>query len=161
MEVSLHFSEPLLRRAVRRFWWRTIGWWHVVALSAVGVYLVIALWNGDRSWWVGGIGTMFLIGTIIPAAVYVIHMRRTLAKFREMQSPVGILRLGEDRVGISSDLGTAEMNWSAVTGVWCFPEAWLMFFSRSQFITLPTADLSAEAREFIRAKGEAVGFNVS
>jgi hypothetical protein len=160
MQVQLHFSESLVRRAVRRFWWRTVGWRYIGTFAAMLAYLVFTVWNGDRSWWVGALATLLIVGTIIPAAVYFVHMRRTLSKFREMHDPVCVLELGDDRVGLRSDSGAAELEWKAVTDVWCFPEAWLMFFSRSQFATLPTADLNAEAQNLIRAKGAAVGFKV-
>jgi hypothetical protein len=51
--ISLHYNEALLRRAVRAFWWRTLGWTYVAASLLLLVALSYSLWTGDRSWWVG------------------------------------------------------------------------------------------------------------
>jgi hypothetical protein len=47
-----------------------------------------------------------------------------------------------------------------VTAVRCFPEFWLMLFSRAQFVTLPLADLDIEARELILDRVKSHGGNV-
>jgi hypothetical protein len=69
-----------------------------------------------------------------------------------MRVPEATIELGEERFRVTSDVGMSELDWSTVIEVSRYPEFWLLFFSRAQFITLPAADLSAEAREFILAK---------
>jgi hypothetical protein len=64
-------------------------------------------------------------------------------------------------LSLSSAAGTTTLPWSAVCDVWRFESCWLLLLSKSQFVTLPLADLSAEAAEFIRTQVLAAGGKVS
>ena len=159
--VKLHYSEALIRRAVLAFWWRATGWLYVIAGLVVLIAFCSGLLSGDRSWWVGVSGTILCMAVIVAAALYVVHLRGSLARFRRMRNPEATFELGEERFRVSSDVGTSEMDWKTITEIWCFPEFWLLFFSRAQFITLPAADLSADARDFILAKAKSCGAKVT
>ena len=152
MQVTLHFSEALIRRAVKAFWWRTTGWSYFVAVVLVLGSFCYALWTGDRSWWVGVSGTILGVAVIMAGALFFIHYRGSLTRFRRMRNPQATFDLGEERFRVCSDVGTAEMTWSTITDIWRFPDFWLLFLSPAQFITLPTADLDPAAREFILRK---------
>jgi len=74
-----------------------------------------------------------------------------------MRVPEATLEVGEDRFQVSSDVGTSELEWSAVTEIWSFPEVILIFLSRAQFMTIPTADFDTNARESILSKARSHG----
>lgn len=156
--VTLHYTEPLIRRAVRAFWWRNTGWMFFLVILLLAGAVGVGLCAGDRSWWIGVMGTVLAIGSLLAATVYLVHMRSSLARFRRMKNPVAMLDLDEEWFRMSSDVGVAEMRWNTITEIWCYPEFWLVFFSRAQFVTLPTADLDEKSREFLLAK--AVGAKV-
>jgi len=150
--LTLHYSEGLLRRAVRAFWWQAIGWGRAAWLAFVATLLVVLVWKGDRSWAVGLLGGTLGCAVLVSATVYVTHHRASLARFRRMRVPEATLELGDERFRITSDLGTSELGWDAVSGVRRYPEFWLLYFSRAEFITLPAADLPDEARALILAR---------
>ena len=150
--IKLHYSETLVRRAVKAFWWRTTGWSYVLAFLLLLVGFTSLVWSGDRSWWVGLFGTVLGFAVAFGAALYIVHYRASLTRFRRMRAPEGTIELGEDRFRITSDVGSSELLWSVVTELWRFPDFWLLFVSRAQFITLPTANLDPSARAFILAK---------
>ena len=155
--ITLHYSEALVRRAVRSFWWRNTGWGFLLACLGILFGFSYGLWSGDRSWWVGLFGAGLGFVVVMAGTLYFIHARGSLARFRRMRIPEATLELGEERLRMSSDVGTTELVWSTITEVWRFPEFWLVFFSRAQFVTLPTADLDPTAREFILSKTQANG----
>jgi hypothetical protein len=159
-QVKLHYSEALVRQAVRSFWWRSTGWLYVLAMLLLLFSFCSALWSGDRSWWVGVSGTVLTLGIIFAVALYFVHYRATLTRFRRMRQPEATFELGDERFRISSDVGTSELAWGTITEVWRFPDFWLLFLSRAQFITLPAADLDTNAREFILAKAGSSGAKV-
>ena len=159
--VKLHYSEALIRRSVGRFWWRVIGWRFVGAFVLLLGSVAFLLASGDRSWLVGLMGAVVVLAITFAAALYLIHSRASLRRLRRMRRPEAELELGEERFRISSDAGTSELVWSAVTEVWSFPDVLLLFLSRAQFITLPVADLDAEAQESIVQKAKAHGAKVS
>lgn len=149
MQVKLHYSESLVRSAVAAFWWRTVGLKFVLAFVVLtgGVgYLLLA---GDRSWIVGALGAALGFGLALVTAIYVVHLRGSLQRFRRMKAKEATLVAGSDTLLLASDVGSSELRWSAVADVWRFERFWLLFFSRAQFVTLPLADLDASAQEFI------------
>jgi hypothetical protein len=60
MHATLEFTEHLVRRAVRSFWWRHIGWTFVASTSLLAACLIFLMANGDRSWLVGAFGATLL-----------------------------------------------------------------------------------------------------
>lgn len=150
--VRLHFSEDLVRRAVRAFWWRAIGPAYVVGVALLAGPLAFALRRGDRSWWVGVVGTVLALAVWMAFVLYVVHYRASLNRLRRMKTPEGVMELGDERVRFSSDAGVTELEWSGFTELWRFPDFWLLFLSRAQWMTLPAADLSDEARAHILAR---------
>lgn len=87
--------------------------------------------------------------------------RGSLRRFRRMRAAEATIELGEDRFRVSSDVGTTELEWSAVTERWSFREGMLIFFSRAQFMTIPASDLDARSREFIMSKVRSHGAKVA
>ncbi len=128
---------------------RTIGVGYCVALAVVAGSLGFLWWSGDRTWLVGALGTALAFGTIFAAALYVVQLRGTLARFRAMGAPVATLALGDASFTVASGAGSATLQWSTVTEVWRFPGFWLLVFTRSQFVTLPLAGIPPDAQAFI------------
>jgi uncharacterized membrane protein (DUF485 family) len=148
-QVTLHYDEQLLRRAVRSFWLRTIGLPFIVLIALAAVFLVARIFSGDRSWLVGVLAAILAMCIAMAIAVYVAHYRQSMKKFRAMQVPEATLSASEDSFTVASELGSSTLRWSSVTEVWQYPTFWLVFFSKAQYITLPLADIAPEARTFI------------
>ena len=104
---------------------------------------------GDRSWFVGAMGAVLVLGLVFLAALYFVHLRSSLGRFHRMKTKEATLRADSEKLTLASDVGASELHWSAVSDVWRFEKFWLLFFSRSQFVTLPVADLDARAQDFI------------
>ena len=148
-KFQLHYSESLIRKAVRSFWWRATGWRFFIASALVLSSLVYSISTDDRSWRVGVTTSVLCLGLIFATALYMVHYRGAITRFRRMKSPVATFEVGDDRFRVSSDVGSSELSWSTVTEIWQFPDFWLLVLSRSQFITLPLADLDSDARKSI------------
>jgi YcxB-like protein len=156
-EVTLRYNEPLLRRAVVCFWWRTVGPGYVIAQVILAACLVWLMLNGDRSWLSGALAMCFVMGIAVPVAVFVVHYRNSMRKFRAMGEPEATFTAGESSFSLASRLGSSTAPWSAITEVWQFPTFWLLFFSRAQFSTVPLADITPETKAFILERVEASG----
>jgi hypothetical protein len=159
--ITLHYSEPLVRRAVRAFWWRTLGWRFPIAILLVLFSLISLVASGDRSWFVGAIGAVLALGLAFGASLYVVHYRGSVGRFRRMSTPEATFEPEVDRFRLVSDAGLAECPWKHVKEVWRFPEFWLVFLAPGQFITLPTADLDGAAREFVIDRIKAHGGRIA
>jgi len=58
------------------------------------------------------------------------------------------------------EVGDGTMRWSAISEIWRFRDFWLLSFSKSQFITLPLADLTPDMQACILQKARAAGAKV-
>jgi hypothetical protein len=148
-EVTLIYSEALLRQAVFAFWRRSVGVGFFVALLVAALGLVILVVLGQSSWIIGGLATVLLVGIAFAIVVYVVHYRRSLHKFRQMGQPQATFRADESSFTMSSDIGTATLQWSAVKELWQFQSVWLFLYSKAQFSTLPVACLPPETQAHI------------
>ena len=155
--ATLEYTEPLVKATVAVFWRRTVGIGYLVALALLfGAFAFLAL-QGDRSWLVGGLGAIAILGAGFALALYIVHLRGTLARFRGMGTPTATLALGDDSFTLTSGLGSTSLPWSSVTEVWRYPSFWLLLFSKAQFVTLPLAAVSPEAQAFIASRVVAAG----
>lgn len=150
--VTLHYQEPLIRRAVWAFWRRATGWTFFAATGVLLGSLIALLAAGDTSWFVGLIGAVFLLAVGFAGALYFVHLRASLTRFRRMEVPEARLEMKEETFRLIADSGTSELAWGAITQIWRFPDFWLVFLSPAQFFTLPLADLDEESREFLLGK---------
>ncbi len=160
LRTTLRYSEQLIVQAVRLYWVRSVGFGLLAAVALMIAFLAWRLTEGDRSWVVGLAAAVVLLGVLMPVTVYVAHYRNSMGKFRRMVRPVAELVADQESVTISSDAGSSSLKWGLVKEVWRSETLWLLLLSKSQFMTLPLADLSAEMREFIIERVKASGGKV-
>ncbi len=160
--ATLKYDERLVRRAVLSFWLRSMAWKTPVAVVIVAALFIARLAMGDRSWVVGLLGGVAILGILMPVAVYWTHYRNSMAKFRELGNPVATLLAEETSFTLSSDAGASILKWNAVTELWCFEGLWLFLFSKAHFATIPLDAMSAEMQSYVvdrvrTAGGKVVG----
>ena len=157
----LNYSVPLLRRAVLGFWWRVTGFRFFMAFGLVAFGLVALIHQGDTSWFAGILSGVLVVGIFFSIALYAIHYRNAVEKLRAMGSPQATLEASDDGLSFSSGAGSASIPWSAIAEVWQLRSCWLLLLSKSQFVTLPLADVTPELRAFILAKVEISAARIS
>jgi drug/metabolite transporter (DMT)-like permease len=159
-EATLIYSETLLRQAVFAFWRRSVGVGFIVALLVGALGLIVLIAQGVASWLAGALAAVLVLGIGFAAAVYFVHYRKSLRKFRQMDKPQATFRADESSFTMSSDIGTTTLQWSAVKELWQFPGVWLLLYSKAQFSTLPLACLSPETQAYIVQRVRASGGKV-
>ena len=148
-EITLTYNESIIRQAVIGFWWRVIGLRFLIALGLVAIGLGALLSKGDDSWIVGVLASALALGVTFVVALYVIHFRNSMQKFRTLGNAQAVLEASPTQLSLSSAAGTATLPWSAVAEVWQLTSCWLLLFSKAQFVTLPLIDMNPEVRAFI------------
>jgi hypothetical protein len=159
-EATLIYSETLLRHAVFAFWRRSVGVGFIVALFVAALGLGVLIAQGVASWLVVALAAVLVLGIAFATAVYIVHYRNSLRKFRQMDKPRATFRADESSFTMSSDIGTTTLQWSAVKELWQFPSVWLLLYSKAQFSTLPLACLSPETQAYIVQRVRASGGKV-
>lgn len=160
-ETTLIYSESLLRQAVFAFWRRSVGLGFILMLVALAASLGVLVALGAASWLIGTLAAVVVIAAALAAALYVVHYRNSLRKFREMDKPRATFRADESSFTMSSDVGTTTLQWSAVKELWQFPSVWLLLYSKTKFSTLPLACLPPETQAFVLQRVRAAGGKVA
>ncbi|MBK5281484.1 MAG: YcxB family protein [Nitrospiraceae bacterium] len=148
-EATLIYSKALLRQAVFAFWRRSVGIGFFVALLIAALGLVVLMALGQASWIIAALAAVLVLGIAFAIVVFVVHYRRSLHKFRQMDQPRATFRADESSFTMGSDIGTTTLQWSAVKELWQFPSVWLLLYSKAQFTTLPVTCLPPETQAYI------------
>ena len=159
--MKLRYSECLIRRAIWAFWWRSTGYTFFGTLCILLAVFVYLFSIGDRSWWLGVLGSILGAVASVAVTLYFVHFQHSMARFRRMKSNDATLEVGDDRFKMTSDFGSTELSWSAVVKVWKFPEFWLLFYSAAQFTILPLDDLSLDSQATILERLKTHGAEVT
>jgi len=152
LTVTLHYSPAIVRRSVFAYLRRGIGTGGLVSLGgggAAALYLVVA---HPTSWYSGVVAGGVAILAAVFVGLYFLHYRQGMAKLARMGQPDATLRLTETELVVSSQAGSFSAPWSTFTALWQFKDLWLLLIGNGQFLTLPLADLSDEARSFIASR---------
>jgi|GEM_PF-5943351 len=150
--ITLNYTPRLVRAAALAYVRRGLGagsLWAVAALLAAGAFLTVSDPGGVMS------GVFYGAVAVLLAAVaglYLVHCRRGLARLARMRHPQAVLELGEDGIRVTTQTSTFSTAWSSIEALWRFREVWLLVLGAGQFMTLPVADLSAEAKARLAAK---------
>lgn len=148
-QAKLEYDSAVLREALFGFWRRTVTGRLLVAMAICFAGFVYFLVSGDRSWLIGVLGTLLLLGVGMIVAVYFVHSANMKRKLKDMGTPEAIFTASESSFSVTSGAGSSTIPWSTVTEVWKFKRCWLLLFSKSQFITIPLANIPEEMQEFI------------
>jgi hypothetical protein len=147
--ATLRYDENLIRRAVMSFWRRTIGWKSVVTFGITVALFAWLIASGDRSWSIGVLGAALFFEAIFACLIYVIHLRQSMRKLRLLPEASATFVAEDDTFTMTSQAGTSTFPWSAIEDVWHFQDYWLLFFSRSQFATMPLSDVPPDMQAFV------------
>jgi YcxB-like protein len=157
--ITLRYDPRLVRGAVVSFWRRNLGTRFVVALLVL-VAMTAFLWmRGERGFYVGALGSAVFLTLMVVLALFLNHYQGLMSRLRRF--PEATLELSDEGFTMSTDAGHSRLPWSAVVELWRFPKVWLLcVYSRTQFITLPLADVPPDARNIIEERVRAAGGKV-
>ena len=160
VDLTLTYTESLVRRAVLRFSIRSIGWAYPVALLLLLTSLTFALVRGNRSWTFGLFGSVLGFAILIPLVLYRNQLAAALFRFRSLEGkPVGFGG-GKDSFSLQSPAGSVELPWRAILEVWWYEDFWLLVFSKGQFMTFPIEGVPPEDQELLLGRVMAHGAKI-
>jgi hypothetical protein len=159
-DVTLKYSEGIVRAAALASWRRAFGVRFVIALVLVGASLMLLAWRGDRSWFVGMLGTVLVLGVVFAVVAYLVSLRSSLRKLHQMRTPEATFQGQSSGFHITSELGTIGLPWGAVKRVWRYPHFWLLVLSRSSQLTIPLAAVGSDTQSIILERIKSAGGEV-
>lgn len=152
IEVSVHYTSNIINTALRRFFVRSIGLRGYLAFALIWGGVAFLYLFGVRSWYVTSFGTIAVMATVILPLIYFLYKKRSIDNFRRFSLNEVVFRFHDEEIEIHSSIGESHIKWQMIQKVWCFPEVWLMFLSKQQYLILPFDALKEELRDFILKK---------
>lgn len=151
IEFDVHISEKFLRRIALR---RILHRWPLTLLALVLVGIGVALDARSQPWSAISIVGVTAAGFLMLIYLaYYIRQGRAIADWKRMQGDAPVhYRLTEETLHAQSNLGVSELKWTVFRELVEHHDCLLLGFSRGSHFTLPRADVSTEAVDFIRRK---------
>lgn len=153
--IRLTYSRPLIARAIRAYWIQQVGFLLPAATLGMLGFAIYLYTSGDRSWLLGAASVMVVLAVGTMIAVYVVQLRRSLAKIDAMGEPHAILTIGDDFLRIESGAGASEIPWNSISRARQYDEFWLLYLNSAVFFTIPLVDLPESEVETLLRKIQA------
>lgn len=152
IEVSVHYTSNIINAASRRFFVRFIGLRGGVGFALLWACVAVLYLFGVRSWYVTSFGTIAVLATVTLPVFYFLYKKRSVDNFKHFSSNEVVFRFRDEEIEIRSSIGQSHIKWQMIQKLWCFPEVWLLFLSKQQYLILPFDALKEELQDFILKK---------
>ncbi|PVZ84791.1 hypothetical protein C9426_21795 [Serratia sp. S1B] len=147
--ATLIYSESLLKKAVFSFWWRS----NVPGYLMGALLGIITLGQAILSWRISTWAMVLALLIIVSLVQYFVDYHNNhniFKKFRKLEDGTIQFTVTETNLSFISHRGAAAtVPWDEITELWKFEHYWLIFFSRTQFSTLPLESIPADMQAFI------------
>jgi hypothetical protein len=160
-EITVTYTESLVRTATRRFLVKFLGWDYLAVCLLMLICLGVLVALGQRGWFVGAAGAVLALAILVAVSVIIGYHRRATSALRKMRTPQAKWVFDDDGIAVESDVSAGRAKWRAIEKLWCFPEVWLLFVARGVYSTLPVDALSEETKAFILHKLQEAGAKIS
>jgi hypothetical protein len=161
MIIELHYTEALVRLAVKRFCWFQVGPLYVVAVLMVLFGLASAAARGDTSWLTGVLATVLLLGLTLPVALYRVQLTASLLRYRALANRPATLLVDVTSFAIQSAAGSNTLPWRAITAIIRYNDFWLLILEGGGFMTLPLEGTAVAAQDYVIDRVKAYGGKVN
>ena len=151
-EITAEFTPTTVKTVARRFVLRLLGTGYFVAVVVIAIALLYLAMRRENYWPTGAIGAVFVFSILFPVVLWWKTERSGLSRLRRMSSPTVKFLFDDKGITVDSELGEATVGWISIEKIWEFPEAWLLFVGKQQYVTVPIAPLSEELKRYIKEK---------
>lgn len=148
-DITVRLTETQVRVAACRYLWRSMRrlWILVSICFLLGLLgLVLAAMRGEGEF------VAPLIMTLLPgvsALRFLQFMHQRVKAFRSLDDPCTLIRLSEEGLSLSNEIGSTTLRWMAFNDIWKYPDMWLLIGRLVGYVTLPTALLDDAASSFL------------
>lgn len=160
-QITMSYTLPMLKKSVRRYWRRSLGWRYFIAMLFIAICFFSSLYKGDALWMKNAFAIIFTLGVILGITTYLSNRYHVLGTYRALKDPTITFKIYDEKFALSSELGEGEWPWSAITEVWQYKDTWLVFLARASYATFPLSFISADAQAFILEKLQATHCKIS
>jgi hypothetical protein len=157
-ELATEVRRTVVRWDLRHGWRRDVSY----SLAALGFAALIVM-LGLQGWITPGVGAGLLC-VVVLCVLGAVYRRWTAAHMAGLVAILGLhttsrrirMEFYEQRVRMETEFFRGEGAWTELDEVVIFPSFWLLRFSNSGQILLPSATISPILDEFIRGQAQEV-----
>jgi hypothetical protein len=145
MNVTLRYTEALVRRAAKHFCWQQTGLLYVM----VSIGLISRLARGDHTWLTGVFGTILVFGVLLPVALYRAQLAGALERYRVLDNQLAQFKGDESFFVGQSAAGSNKLPWTTIASVRRYEALWLLVFRKAGFMTFPLEGVPTVDRDYL------------
>jgi hypothetical protein len=146
--IKVTYDRKLIRSALHSFMIKRLGWIMLVLLVALAPFLYfVRPWGDSTVGYLLDVG--YLVAVLLLIIIYFIRMRQSETVLSKMKTPDVIFTFSDKGVHWRSDLGCSELCWAAFDEILKFKEYWLLVYSKSGYLNLPTICLTEDIKKLI------------
>jgi YcxB-like protein len=153
-EITAEFTPHTIKTVSRRFVLRLLGTRYFVALVIMAIFLSYLVLNRVNEWTTGAIAAVLGLGILFPFILWWKTERSGLARLHRMSTPNVKFVFDDHGVTTDSELGAATVGWKSIEKIWEFPEAWLLFADKRQYVTVPRNAMTGDLKQVIKTEVE-------
>ena len=151
-EENVNYNEELINKAAFIYWKKTFASTFIISIAGVALALILIYFFNFKSW----ISSTFLVISIAASVIFFwaffIYRNRSLAIFKQMESPNAKWIFNENQIFIESDTGNSEIKWKMIKNIIKSKDIWLFVYKNSSYSVFPLTGVSSETQEFINKK---------
>lgn len=159
IEFEVHITESLLHRVMLRRRFR-LWWLKLIAMALIGYAIAYDVRRGHWST-LSTVGVMLIAFLLLIYIAVYVRDRSLFADWKRQQGDAPVhYCLTEETISARSNLGSSELKWSVLSGLIEHRDCLLLGMGRTGHLTLPRADVPAEALAFIRKKFQSLNLPI-
>ncbi len=159
-KIRLDYSEKLMRQAVKGFFRRKMGIMIPFFIIAVTVGIIYFGVTGVRTWKIGMFATLDGFVILTAGLLYYTHLKVALKRFSLLEGKSVMLTMDNEKFHFKSAIGESHLKWELIKKIWRFEDYFLIFYSMSEFNTIPSTNMTNEEIEFFFNKAAEHGAKI-
>lgn len=148
-EVSYEASDDLVKYCTTRYFLKRSAKRDLLGVTLIGIGVGLSWHNGFNEWYEVALATGGAVAVLMLTGAWLVYRHRMLSGIRECKDRTIRLRFEPESLFAESELGQSQLKWSAVKKIWRFDRAWLVFFSNTSYLMIPTAALNTDAAAYL------------
>lgn len=148
-EVSYEASDDLVKYCTMRYFLRRSAKRDLLAVILLAIGVGLGWHNGFQEWYEVALAAGSAFAVVVLICAWLGYRYRMLSGIRECKDRTIRLRFEPESLFAESEIGQTQLKWNAVKKIWRFDRAWLVFFSNTSYLMIPTAALKTDAAGFL------------
>ena len=152
LHAKTTYTKDLINKAAILHWKKIFARTFFISLLGVVLALTLIFYFNSKDWMSGSFLVISLLSSVIFAWSFFIFKNRSMAIYKEMESPIVNWRFTEESIFAESDVGKSEFRWSLLKGIVKSNDIWLLIYKNNSYSTFPLVNVSSEVLAFITKK---------